>query len=227
MTDAIIVFDIDGTLMDHRASADEGLDNFLRLIGAEPTALLHDTWHRAEQEHFMTWREGKVTFAEQRRRRMADLLEALVKPVSDTAQLDQLFGAYLVEYKRAWRAYPDVSSCLEELRKRGFELAVLSNGDDQQQNLKLERIGVREYFACVLTADSLGVAKPHREAFDAAVEALGTAGSELTYVGDDFELDVLAARTAGWRAFHLDRSGTRCVRGCIRSLNELPALLCR
>lgn len=78
---------------------------------------------------------------------------------------------------------------------------------------------------CVLTADFLGAAKPHREAFDKATEVLGFASSGLTYVGDDFALDVLAARAAGWQAFHLDRFDTGCAQDCIRSLSELPALL--
>lgn len=227
MAGAFIVFDIDGTLMDHRAAADGGLDNFLRLIGAEPSPSLRNAWLRAEQKHFTAWREGRVSFAEQRRRRMAELLTVLGAPVSDEAQLDRLFGSYLVEYERAWQAYPDAAPCLEELHDHGFELAVLSNGGDQQQNMKLERIGVREYFSCVLTAESLGAAKPYREVFDRAAATLGSTSSELTYVGDDIELDALAARSAGWQAFHLGRFGIPCTHGCIRSLSELPALLRR
>ncbi len=156
MTGAVIVFDIDGTLMDHGAAAGEGLDSFLHLIGAEPTPSLGDAWLRAEQERFTAWREGKVSFAEQWRLRMANLFEVLGKPVSGEAQPNQFFGSYLAEYERAWQVYPDVPSCLEELCDRGFEMVVFRNGDDQQQNIKLERIGVCEYFSCVLTADSLG-----------------------------------------------------------------------
>ncbi len=108
MTGAVIVFDIDGTLMDHGAAAGEGLDSFLHLIGAEPTPSLGDAWLRAEQEHFTAWREGKVSFAEQWRLRMANLFEVLGKPVSGEAQPNQFFGSYLAEYERAWQVYPDV-----------------------------------------------------------------------------------------------------------------------
>ncbi|WP_425393664.1 HAD family hydrolase [Actinomyces gerencseriae] len=72
-----------------------------------------------------------------------------------------------------------------------------------------------------------GTAKPHRETFDRAAEALGSVGSGLTYVGDDLALDVPAARAAGWRTFHLDRFGTSCVQDCIRLLSEFPVLLRR
>ncbi|SDN86445.1 putative hydrolase of the HAD superfamily [Actinomyces ruminicola] len=227
MTGALIVFDIDGTLMDHRAAADEALDNFLRLVGTEPTPSLHNLWIRAEREHFTAWRKGKVSFTEQRRLRMADLLKTLGKTIGGEAKLDQLFELYLAEYERAWRAYPDAPPCLVELRSRGFELAALSNGNSRQQDLKLEHIGVREFFSYVLTSDSLGAAKPHREAFDRAAEALSSPSAELTYIGDDVEVDVLAARAAGWHAFHLDRFGTSHVQGRIKSLSELPALLDR
>lgn len=118
---------------------------------------------------------------------MADLLTVMGAPVSGEAQLDRLFGSYLAEYERAWQVYPDAAPYLDELRDQGFELAVLSNGGDQQQNMKLERIGVREYFSCVLTAESLGAAKLYREVFDRAPAALGSTSSKLTYVGDDIE----------------------------------------
>jgi len=227
MTGTVIVFDIDGTLMDHRAAADAGLDSYLRLIGAEPTLSLHNTWIRAERKHFTAWREGELSFTEQRRLRMADLLKALGKTVGGEAQLDQLFDSYLAEYERAWRTYPDAPPCLEELRNRGFKLAVLSNGDARQQDLKLERIGVRKFFSRVLTSDSLGAAKPHREAFDRAAEVLNAPSAELTYIGDDVEVDVLGARAAGWQAFHLDRFDTGHFQPCVKSLSELPALLDR
>lgn len=158
---------------------------------------------------------------------MTDLLEALGEPVRGETRLDGLFATYLDQYERAWQAYPDALPCLEELYEYGFEPVLFSNGDDRQQRMKLERIGVRTYFSKVLTADSLGAAKPHRQAFDRAARALGRTGSELTYVGDDLDLDVLAARAAGWRAVHLDRSGTGHDRYRIRSLRELPALLRR
>ncbi|WP_161924872.1 HAD family hydrolase [Actinomyces sp. 432] len=225
MTGTVIVFDIDGTLMGHRAAADDALDNFLRLMGIDPTPSLHHAWIRAEQEHFTAWRDGNISFTEQRHLRMAELLTALGMTVDGEAQLDQLFTYYLAEYERAWRAYPDALPCLEELRNRGFKLAVLSNGEYRQQDLKLERIGVRKFFSCVLTSDSLGAAKPHREALDRAAEVLNASSAELTYIGDDVEIDVLGARAAGWRAFHLDRSDISRIQGCIKSLSELPALL--
>lgn len=227
MSGAVIVFDVDGTLMDHRRAADEGLGSFLRLMGTDPTPSLRDVWFQAEQEHFTAWRQGQISFTEQRRLRMADLLKALGNTVSGDTQLDRLFDTYLTEYERSWRPYPDASPCLEELLNHGFELAVFSNGDNRQQNKKLERIGVRKYFSCVLTSDSLGAAKPHREAFDRAAEALNAPGTELTYIGDDVEVDVLGARAAGWHAILLDRFDANHIQGRIKSLSELPALLQR
>ena len=79
---------------------------------------------------------------------VGDEIEALVLQKEDK-EGRLILSKKRAEYERAWQAYPHVLPCLEELRDHGFEPVVFSNGDDRQQNMKLERIGVREYFSCV------------------------------------------------------------------------------
>ncbi len=57
----------------------------------------------------------------------------------------------------------------------------------------------------MFTAEALGVAKPKAEAFQLVCEALDLAPQQVLYVGDDHEVDALAAPAAGLQAIHLDR----------------------
>ena len=62
----------------------------------------------------------------------------------------------------AWdnlRPWPEAESTLVELKVRGYELGVLSNGDEEMLRAALSRFEVN--FEHVLASDHAGVYKPH------------------------------------------------------------------
>ena len=68
-----VIFDLDGTLIDHVGSVTQALEAWLPEVGATPTEELTAAWFLAEEKHFPAWRSREITFAEQRRRRLHDL----------------------------------------------------------------------------------------------------------------------------------------------------------
>jgi putative hydrolase of the HAD superfamily len=90
--------------------------------------------------------------------------------------------------------FPGVLDALERAH-RHYTLAALSNG-----NADLRRIGAGRLFDIVLSAESVGRAKPDPAMFEHALAAAGVAADEAVHVGDHPEHDVLAARTAGLHA---------------------------
>lgn len=199
-----VVFDLDGTLFDHHLSARLGLRAWLGARGVALDDELERAWFEAEARHFAAWRDGLVSFAEQRRRRLRDFLP-LVGVRDQDDDLDGVFAGYLDAYERAWVGYDDVNSALASLRDLGLTTAVLTNGSEHQQRAKLSRLGLLNRVGPVFTAGPLGVAKPRPEAFHLVCRALDLAPSSVLYVGDDYEVDVVAARSAGLQAIHLDR----------------------
>nr|WP_205706664.1 HAD family hydrolase [Kineococcus vitellinus] len=227
---AAVVFDLDDTLFDHSTAALSGLRTWVRSLGRSSTPELESAWAAAEQRHFASWREGRIGFAEQRRRRLREVLPLLQLPVGEDAELDALFtGGFLVAYQAAWTGFDDVDAALRLVHAAGLRTAVLTNGTREQQNAKIEAIGLRGRLGPVLTAEELGVAKPRPQAFRAVCEHLRVAPEQTLYVGDDHDVDVLGARAAGLHAVHLDRGGAAAVQeeDRITSLHELAAHLDR
>jgi len=204
---AAVLFDLDGTLFDHPLSARRALDAWLADRGVPPSEELAAAWTAAEERHFAAWREGRVSFAEQRRGRLRDLLPLLGEPVGDDEALDAVFAGYLAAYERAWVGYDDVDAALADVHGLGLATAVLTNGMEDQQRAKLAALGLLERVGPVFTAERLGVTKPRPEAFLRVCAALGLPPGQVLYVGDEHEVDVLGARAAGLRAVHLDRLG--------------------
>jgi len=97
--------------------------------------------------------------------------------------------------------FPDVRPVLDRLATR-FQLATLSNG-----NADLHRIGLAPLFRVMLNSASVGVAKPHADAFIAVARALGCEPGRMLYVGDDPHADVVGARAAGLRTAWVNRRG--------------------
>ena len=205
---AAAVLDLDGTLLDHAASARAGLGEWLAGRGVAMTDEIAESWFAAEDRHHRDWARGLISFPEQRRRRLRDVLPLVGLDIGDGAALDATFAEYLERYQGAWRGFDDVDGALADLHARGLATAVLTNGTEAQQRAKLERIGVLGTVGPVFTAEALGVAKPSPQAF-AVCASLALAPGSVLHVGDDHALDLVAARAAGLRAVHLDRTGAR------------------
>ena len=131
--------------------------------------------------------------------------------------------------ERAWEEhgnfdlYEDALPVLEELRRLGLKLALVSNGvRDLEAFVAHHGIDVD---AAVCSRDH-GWIKPHETIFRAALERLGVEPAEAAMVGDSLEDDVEGARALGMRAFLVDRENRYPeVEERLPDLYALPAAL--
>jgi putative hydrolase of the HAD superfamily len=222
-----VLLDLDGVLMDHRGAATSAVRDW---FGERATLEVVHAWFVAQDRRLAEWRIGAATWEEQRRNRLRDVLPLVDEPVGTDEELDALFATgYLPAYERAWHAFDDAAEALEGLRLAGFRLAVLTNGSERQQTAKLRAIGLLDAVGPVFTAGALGLRKPDPRAFLAVCDRLEVLPGSVLYVGDEFEVDVLGARSAGLRAVLLDRDGGAPPEepAVVRSLADLLPLLLR
>ena len=123
--------------------------------------------------------------------------------------------------------YPDAVACLERLRADGLFVGLAGN-----QSRTMEAWARLTLPADVVTSsDGVGVRKPDPAFFERLVELAGAAPSEVAYVGDRVDNDVLPALRLGLVAVHVRRGPWGRLRptpeGAIRieSLDELPGVL--
>jgi putative hydrolase of the HAD superfamily len=105
-----------------------------------------------------------------------------------------------------------------------FPLVAVSNG-----NADLARVGLAGYFKAGFSAQVFGVGKPDRRIFEAAAHAAGVPPEEVLHIGDDAELDVLAALACGMQTAWVNREDKLWPHAqepheTVRSLAELTAL---
>jgi putative hydrolase of the HAD superfamily len=123
--------------------------------------------------------------------------------------------------------FDDVAPALDDLKKRGLTLGLISN-IERDMTTTLKELGLSSNLDIVVTSQDAGFAKPQPEIFQYALRQAGRQPSEVIYVGDQYQVDVLGARGAGMKSILLDRGDyykdvTDCPR--IRSLSELTDYL--
>lgn len=201
-------FDLDGTLFDHRRSAQDAVDVFLTTLGVESSSYAHTQWFAAEEAQFERWRSGRISFQEQRRERLRTVLPQLgMQAPTEEGELDELFGRYLDAYRGEWRPFADSADVLADLRSQGLKIGLLTNGTQEQQLDKLRSIGLLDAFDVVCTSERIGASKPDPNAFLTLADELGVAASGCLFVGDNPNHDIAGAAAAGMHALLVDRYG--------------------
>jgi putative hydrolase of the HAD superfamily len=230
----LVLLDVDGTLVDHDAAERTAVTGWIAAAGLPSSDEGRSTerlWHDLSERAFVDYRAGRLSFLEQRRRRISEFLGAVGRPVVDTsdAALDRAFAEYLRRYEAAWTPYPEAAPALAEVGQHG-RVAVLSNGDHDQQVDKLERTGLLGLVEAVVTSSDLGVAKPDPRCFREAARRLRVDPSRVLYCGDRLDVDARAATAAGMVGVWLDRTGVPAPDAgvaVISTLAQLPGLLGR
>ena len=225
---AVVLFDIDDTLVDAAAATRAGAMGVFetyrdRLRGSHEH--LMQRWNALLDYHFERYLRGETSFIGQRRARIRSLFGLTPDQMSD-AEVDAVDGLYR-EFTAANRQlFPDALETLDALG--GFRLGVISNGSSTGQRQKLAAAGILDRFAAVVISEDIGAAKPDAGIFEAACQAAGASPSACVHIGDRLDTDARGARDAGLTGVWLDRGG----RGdgsegipTIERLSELPALV--
>lgn len=134
------------------------------------------------------------------------------------------------------RTPPHHADVLDRLRGR-VRLGLCSNfSHAPTARAILETARLRERLDAVAISHEVGLRKPRREIFEAALDALATGPAEAIHVGDNLDADVAGAAALGIRTIWV----TRCVAEpeaalarysgpepdwIIRDLGEIPAIL--
>ena len=183
MAEPIVVFDLDGTLVD---TAPDLLDS---LNGCLDTAGLKRT-DPAELRRFIGF-GGRVMIER--------AFEAHGKPLAD-GQLDRLYAKFIDDYlggipgKSA--PYPGVVKALDRLSAAGYRLAICTNKMERHSKLLIEALGLTGHFAAICGQDTFAFRKPDPRHLFGTIEAAGGDVEQALMVGDS-RTDIDTAKAAG------------------------------
>ena len=219
---SLVIFDVDGTLVDFTGAIDAGLNAVAGEVSRRAGGVEVDPRQlqalRNEVGRDPEWRGRRLVAI--RRESFRRILDAF--DIDEPRALDELHDRYYRVRDEAMVVFPDVEPVLAELRDRGVPLVAASNG-----NVWLPSVGLGGYFGATHYAEDVGLSKPDPAFFATAVERMGGRPEATLAIGDRLDNDYHPARAAGLHAVLLDRADrvedASILR--VRSLSELPGLL--
>ena len=107
-----------------------------------------------------------------------------------------IMGYYRQKVKQFY-PFKDVQKTLQKLHKKGFKIALITDGKPKKQYDKLFRLKIQDEFDFILISDEVGIKKPNPELFKLFCKEIKLKPEEILYVGDRLEKDVAPANEVG------------------------------
>lgn len=180
MRPALMIFDLDGTLIDSAADLAHAVNAMLGELGGE----------RLPES------DVRAMIGDGMAKLVARALAARGCDQTDPAAAQRSFlRHYESEPVRATVAYPGVRQALELLRRHAT-LAVCTNKPAQLAGVILEKLRLAQYFTRIWGGDSLPFRKPDPRILRAILQTFAVAPEAALMIGDS-EVDAQAAQGAG------------------------------
>ena len=180
----LVLFDLDGTLVDSVPDLAQAIDRMLVDMGRLPAGV-------EKVRHWVG--NGAAVLVER-------ALSGEMHPAKEIEGFERAYALFLAFYAQATadnsELYAGVEQCLQTLKARGIQLGVVTNKPICFTETMLDGFSLSEYFQVVLGGDSLEQKKPAPEPLLSAMKSCNAAPHNTLMVGDS-STDVRAARAAG------------------------------
>tara|TARA_Y100001970_G_C14225067_1_gene855103 strand:- start:1461 stop:2120 length:660 start_codon:yes stop_codon:yes gene_type:complete len=189
-----VVFDAYGTLFDVNSAAKkcknkigndwENFANFWR------TTQLEYTWLRSlMKRHKDFW---QVT-------------EDSLKKSMKVFNIDQSMKRELLDLYRVLSPYPEVKGVLEDLKKKNYKLAILSNGTPSLLNELVSNNNLDNLFENIFSIEEVNVYKPVSRVYELPVKKYGIKPSEIIFLSAN-TWDVSGGGNYGYDSIWVNRN---------------------
>jgi phosphoglycolate phosphatase len=182
MNRCLLVFDLDGTLVDSVPDLRAALNEMLRERGRPPLSLP----------------QVKRMIGDGAPAMVAQALGASGADPAEPGALARFLEIYEADAVRLTRPYPGVQETLIALRRRGYRTAICTNKPQRATIAVIEGLGFLSLFDAVAGGDRFPVRKPDPGHLLRLIDELGGSVAATAMIGDN-ENDAAAARAAGVR----------------------------
>ncbi|MFT3986317.1 phosphoglycolate phosphatase [Aestuariivirga sp.] len=183
MADRVVIFDLDGTLVDTAPDLMRATNHVLAAHRRRPISL-----------------DEVRVFVGHGARALITRGFAATGGLPENFDVEPSYHEFVSFYSRhiceGSTVFPGLLPLLDRLKAEGIRLGVCTNKLEGLSVQLLAALDMTHYFGSVIGPDTLGISKPDPRPFREAVTRLGFDDPEAVMVGDS-ETDILTARAAG------------------------------
>lgn len=201
-----IYFDLDDTLLDHRAAEQAALLDVhahFPLFETTDTSTLIDTYHTVNSAQWAQYSQGEISRQDLQRNRFEQTLEKLDLDSSDYTQIGQY---YIACYRNHWQWMEGAEALYQRVVQK-YPVGILTNGFAETQRKKLDDFGFYRSAEHVVISEDVGALKPDPKVFEYATRQTGLDKDDILYVGDSYTSDIKGGSNFGWDTAWFTQNG--------------------
>jgi 2-haloacid dehalogenase len=223
----IVLWDVDGTLLDFSAAESAAIRALFRELDlGEATDGMIRRYAQINRSYWERLERNELTKPEILVGRFEEFFREIGVPVSLAPEFNRQYQVRLGDTV----VYRDDSLQVVRTLRGRVRQYVVSNGTITAQTRKLERSGLGALMDGVFLSEAVGAEKPNKAFFDAVFAALGPVNpAEVMIVGDSLTSDIRGGNNAGIVTCWYNPEGEAAAPGfridhTIRDLHEVIAL---
>jgi putative hydrolase of the HAD superfamily len=175
-------------------------------------------------------RQGRLDLLVHRRLIVKSALEKLGNPNEKLAY--KIAGEYAAEREQHEVLVPLALETLENLRKQGIKLGLITNGGSEMQRAKIKKFNLEPLFDNILIEGEFGCGKPDERVFLHTLEKFNTKPSAAWMAGDDLNRDIAPCNGLGIFSLWVNVNGDGLAADAkirpdrtIKTIAEIPKML--
>ena len=191
-----IVFDAYGTLFDVNSAAEKCKEK----IGDKWESFAN-YWRTTQLEY--TWLRSLM----KKHKNFWQITEDSLDKSMETFQIDKSLRNDLLSFYKELSPYPEVKNVLENLKKKSFKLAILSNGTPELLNHLVKSSDLENLFDDIFSVEEVKIYKPDPKVYDIPVNKYKVTKGEITFLSAN-TWDVSGAGNYGYNSIWVNRNNS-------------------
>ena len=188
-----VVFDAYGTLFDVKSAADRCKDK----IGTKWETFAN-FWRTTQLEY--TWLRSLM----KRHKNFWDITEDSLDKSMKVFNIDKNMKNELLSLYKILSPYPEVKEVLEDLKKKNFKLAILSNGTLDLLNELVESNNLNNLFDDLFSIEEVKIYKPDPRVYEIPIKKYKIKSDEITFLSAN-TWDVSGGGNFGYNSIWVNR----------------------
>ena len=201
-----IFFDLDNTLWDFETNSRNAMliiFQKLDLGHMHNFNLFFETYTRHNDSLWESYRNKEVVKKDLTRLRFQNTFNDME---INSIDADEMNTQYLKELPNQKILNEGVIEILNYLKKKRYQLNIITNGFSEVQRKKVETSGLKPFFDKIFISEEIKSPKPEHDIFEYSIKSSNAKKNNSIMIGDDWDVDVLGAVNYGIDAVHYQSS---------------------
>lgn len=196
-----VLFDVDDTLYDQQEPFQQAVQQlFPELFEQIEPIELYRSFRFHSDDIFAQYTSGKWSLEYMRFERFLRTFSPFVAELSqnDAKQFQNLYEQALQKIQ----LQPNMKEVLKWISGQPIKTGVITNGPGAHQQKKIDQLQLTKWIPHehLFISGNVGEEKPHKKIFEFAAAKIGLDDpSNILYIGDSFENDIVGSHRANWK----------------------------